>query len=170
MRANDLFDGVTPRGKMLFTAGLAALLLAPEVADSYLISILTLIFWFAYVGQAWNVMMGFAGQLSLGHALYVGLGGYGAAALYLHLGLGPWVGMLVVVPVCALVGMAIGWLGFRFGVRGVHFALLTIACAEFTRVAHPPGGPEAPGRARHAPRADAGAPAGGRAPGAGRAL
>jgi branched-chain amino acid transport system permease protein len=135
MRTNDLFEGVTPRGKMLFTAGLAALLLAPEVADSYLISILTLIFWFAYVGQAWNVMMGFAGQLSLGHALYVGLGGYGAAALYLHLGLGPWVGMLVVVPVCALVGMAIGWLGFRFGVRGVHFALLTIACAEFTRVA-----------------------------------
>ncbi|MCK6442947.1 branched-chain amino acid ABC transporter permease [Elstera cyanobacteriorum] len=135
MALNDLFAGVTSRGKIAFTAGLGALLLLPEAANSYWISIFTLIFWFAYVGQAWNVMMGFAGQLSLGHALYVGLGGYGAAALYLHLGLGPWIGMLVTVPICAIVGMIIGWLGFRFGVRGVHFALLTIACAEFTRVA-----------------------------------
>ena len=45
-------------------------------------------------GQAWNIMMGFAGQLSLGHALYVGLGAYTAAALYVHFGVGPWIGLL----------------------------------------------------------------------------
>ena len=52
-----------------------------SIASDYLLSVLILILYFAYVGQAWNIMMGFAGQLSLGHALYVGLGGYVAAAL-----------------------------------------------------------------------------------------
>ena len=62
---------------------------------------LILIFYFAYIGQAWNIMMGFAGQLSLGHALYVGLGAYTAAALFVHFGIGPWLGLLVAVPIAA---------------------------------------------------------------------
>ena len=48
-------------------------------ANDYLLTVLILILYFAYTGQAWNIMMGFAGQLSLGHALYVGLGAYVAA-------------------------------------------------------------------------------------------
>ena len=79
-------------------------------------------------------MMGFAGQLSLGHALYVGLGAYTAAALYVHFGIGPWLGLLVAVPVAALAGAFIGFLAFRFRVAGVYFAILTIAFAEFARV------------------------------------
>ena len=51
----------------------------PLLASDYLLTVLILILYFAYVGQAWNIMMGFAGQLSLGHALYVGLGAYAAA-------------------------------------------------------------------------------------------
>ena len=59
---------------------LGALLLAfPAVAGPYALSVATLILYFAYTGQAWNVMMGFAGQLSLGHALYVGVGEIGRA-------------------------------------------------------------------------------------------
>jgi branched-chain amino acid transport system permease protein len=96
--------------------------------------VLTLIFYFAYVGQAWNLMMGYAGQLSLGHALYVGLGGYVAALLWLKLGIGPWLGVFAAVAVASAFGAAIGWLGFRFGIAGVYFALLTIAFAEFTRI------------------------------------
>ena len=79
-------------------------------------------------------MMGFAGQLSLGHALYVGLGAYTAAALYVHFGIGPWIGLLAAVPVAALAGAFIGFLAFRFKVGGVYFAILTIAVAEFARV------------------------------------
>ncbi|MBV8166084.1 MAG: branched-chain amino acid ABC transporter permease [Alphaproteobacteria bacterium] len=105
------------------------------VADPYTLSVLTLVLWLAYTGQAWNVMMGFAGQLSLGHTLYVGLAAYTSAALFVHLGLGPWLGLWVAIAVAALVGGAIGALGFRFGMRGVYFALLTIAFAEFTRIA-----------------------------------
>ena len=65
----------------------------PLVASDYLLTVLILILYFAYVGQAWNIMMGFAGQLSLGHALYVGLGAYAAAALYVHFGISPWLGL-----------------------------------------------------------------------------
>ncbi len=106
----------------------------PWLAGPYALSVGTLILYFAYTSQAWNVMMGFAGQLSLGHALYVGLGAYAAGGLYYHLGIGPWAGLPVAIAVAALVGLIIGWLAFRFGVAGVYFALLTIAFAEFTRI------------------------------------
>ncbi len=113
---------------------LAALLALPAVANDYLLSVVILILFFAFTGQAWNVMMGFAGQLSLGHSLYVGVGAYTAAALYVHYGIGPWAGIWIAILVCALLGAAIGFLAFRFGISGVYFALLTIAFAEFTRI------------------------------------
>ena len=113
---------------------LLALIAAPLVANDYLLTILILILYFAYVGQAWNIMMGFAGQLSLGHAIYVGLGGYTAAALYVHYGVGPWIGLLAAIPVAMACGAVIGFLAFRFGVAGVYFAILTIAFAEFARI------------------------------------
>ena len=69
-----------------------------------------------------------------GHALYVGLGGYVAALLWLDFGVGPWLGVFAAVAVAASFGAVIGWLGFRFRIEGVYFALLTIAFAEFTRI------------------------------------
>ena len=112
----------------------AALVALPLAANSYLLSVATLVLYFAYTGQAWNVMMGFAGQLSLGHALYVGLGAYAAAALFTQFGIGPWAGMWLAIALCVAAGVAIGFLAFRFGISGVYFALLTIAFAEFTRI------------------------------------
>ena len=99
-----------------------------------MLSVATLILYFAYTGQAWNVMMGFAGQLSLGHSLYVGVGAYAAAALFVHYGIGPWAGIWLSIALCVALGAAIGFLAFRFGISGVYFALLTIAFAEFTRI------------------------------------
>jgi branched-chain amino acid transport system permease protein len=118
----------------LLAATGAALLALPYVANSYLLSVATLILYLAYVGQAWNVMMGFAGQLSLGHALYVGVGAYAAAAIFSHFGIGPWAGVWLAILLCGAIGAAIGFLAFRFGISGVYFALLTIAFAEFTRI------------------------------------
>jgi branched-chain amino acid transport system permease protein len=129
-----LIDGVSTRVLVLLGVLAVALLVAPLVAGDYLLTVLILILYFAYIGQAWNIMMGFAGQLSLGHALYVGLGAYTAAALYVHFGIGPWLGLLVAVPVAALAGAFIGFLAFRFKVGGVYFAILTIAVCEFARV------------------------------------
>ncbi|HYT47250.1 MAG TPA: branched-chain amino acid ABC transporter permease [Burkholderiales bacterium] len=113
---------------------LAVLVALPAFCGNYALSVATLILYFAYTGQAWNVMMGFAGQLSLGHALYVGVGGYAAGALFFHWGIGPWAGLWVAMLLCAALGVVIGFLAFRFGISGVYFALLTIAFAEFTRI------------------------------------
>ncbi|HEY6025117.1 MAG TPA: branched-chain amino acid ABC transporter permease [Pseudolabrys sp.] len=129
-----LTDGVSRHVLLSLGALLAVFVAAPLVAGDYLLTVLILILYFAYVGQAWNIMMGFAGQLSLGHALYVGLGAYIAAALYVHFGIGPWVGLALAVPAAALAGAFIGFLAFRFRVAGVYFAILTIAVAEFARV------------------------------------
>jgi branched-chain amino acid transport system permease protein len=130
-----LWQEMTPRGRTLTAVLVAMLLAAPAVADRYVMSVLILIFYFAYLGQAWNLMMGLAGQLSLGHALYVGLGGYTAGLLWVYFGIGPWIGIIPAVVVAAACGGLIAWLGFRFSIEGVYFALLTIAFAEFTRIA-----------------------------------
>src|SRR5712691_9099076 len=133
-RVSALWADTPLRGRVLAAVLLAAFLAAPLIADRYLISVLILVLYFAYVGQAWNLLMGFAGQLSLGHALYLGIGAYVAAALWIHFGVGPWLGVFAAIPVAALGGAFIGWLGWRFSIEGVYFALLTIAFAEFTRI------------------------------------
>jgi branched-chain amino acid transport system permease protein len=125
---------VSPRGALLLTVLLAALIAAPLVVNDYLLTVLILILYFAYAGQAWNIMMGFAGQLSLGHAIYVGLGAYVAAALFTQFAVAPWLGLLAAVPIATACGALIGYLAFRFGVTGVYFAILTIAFAEFARI------------------------------------
>jgi branched-chain amino acid transport system permease protein len=122
------------RAAILLGVLAVALLALPAVVSSYVLSVATLILFFAYVGQAWNVMMGFTGQLSLGHSLYVGVGAYAAAGIFFHYGIGPWAGIWLAIALCMALGAAIGFLAFRFGISGVYFALLTIAFAEFTRI------------------------------------
>ena len=122
------------RAAVLLAALAAALVALPAVANSYVLSVATLILYLAFTGQAWNVMTGFAGQLSLGHSLYVGVAAYVAGGLFFHYGVGPWAGLWLAMLVCMLLGAAIGFLAFRFGISGVYFALLTIAFAEFTRI------------------------------------
>lgn len=129
-----VFAGASGRASVLLAILLAVLCAAPWLAGDYLLTVLITILYLAYVGQAWNVMMGFAGQLSLGHAIYVGLGAYSAAVLYVDFGIPPWIGMLAAIAIAAACGALIGYLAFRFGVGGVYFAILTIAFAEFARI------------------------------------
>src|SRR6476620_11411076 len=109
-----LLHGVPRHAMALLAVVLAVLAIAPWVANDYLLTVLILILYFAYTGQAWNIMMGFAGQLSLGHAIYVGLGGYIAAVLFTRYGIGPWIGLLAALPVAVACGAIIGFLAFRF--------------------------------------------------------
>lgn len=115
----------------VFVAVAAAL---PAVLGDFYLTVLSLVFLSAFVGIAWNLMMGFAGQLSLGHALYFGVGAYVMAILSQRYDVSPWLAMIPAAVVPAVLGIAIGALGFRFTVRGVYFALLTIAFAEFARI------------------------------------
>jgi branched-chain amino acid transport system permease protein len=125
---------ISLRGQIMLLLLLGALLLAPLFVDAYVLSVLILVLSGAYLGQAWNIMMGFAGQLSLGHALYFGAGSYVSAALFVKFGVSPWVSMIGGGIVAAAAGAFIGALGFRFRIGGVYFALLTIAFAEFSRI------------------------------------
>jgi branched-chain amino acid transport system permease protein len=129
-----LLDGVSPRALVLLAAFAAALVAAPYVASPYVLSVLIISLYFAFVGQAWNLMIGFAGLLSLGHALFVGIGAYTSAMLFIQFGIGPWAGVFAAIALSVLMGSVIGYLGFRFSIRGVYFALLTIAFAEFTGI------------------------------------
>src|SRR5258707_11130292 len=129
-----LLEGVQLRSLVLLGLLLAVLLGAPWLANDYLLTILITILYFAYTGQAWNVMMGFAGQLSLGHAIYVGLGAYAAAALYVHFGIAPWLGLAAAIAIAVACGGIIGFLAFRLCVGGVYFSILTIAFTDFARI------------------------------------
>ena len=113
---------------------IAVLLALPAVLGSYAITVFIFIFFYAFLGQAWNIIGGYAGQLSVGHAAFVGLGAYTSAMLSIHAGLTPWIGMLVGGVLSAALGAVIGYLGFRFGLRGFYFVLLTVAFAEIFRI------------------------------------
>jgi branched-chain amino acid transport system permease protein len=118
----------------LFGLALVILLALPAVLSSYALTIVILVFFYGFLGQAWNIVGGYAGQLSAGHAAFVGVGGYTAAMLSTEWGLTPWIGMFVGAGLAALLGAVIGFLGFRFGLRGFYFVLLTVAFAEVCRI------------------------------------
>ncbi len=118
----------------LLGAVLAVLLILPMFLDKYVLGIFIMIFFYAYLGQSWNVLTGYTGHISLGHALYVGIGAYASTFLAQSYGLTPWVGMFVGAFIALAVAMLLGFLGFRFGLRGVYFVILTIAFAEITRL------------------------------------
>ncbi|HEY5208527.1 MAG TPA: branched-chain amino acid ABC transporter permease [Stellaceae bacterium] len=125
---------IPPRARILLLIVLVLLLAAPWFVDTYVLSVLIIVLYVAYMGQAWNIMMGFAGLLSIGHALYFGIGAYTGAVLYMNFGVSPWIGMIAGGLLAAVAGAIIGALGFRFRITGVYFALLTIAFAEFARI------------------------------------
>ncbi|MCL9818247.1 branched-chain amino acid ABC transporter permease [Natronocalculus amylovorans] len=87
----------------------------------------------AYTAQSWNIMSGFTGQFSFGHAAFFGLGAYGTILLVSNYSINPWIGMLVGAVLAALYGLLIGVLCFRYDLRGHYFALATLAFAELLR-------------------------------------
>ncbi len=120
--------------RLLALAAVAVLVVLPAVLSSYAITVFIFIFFYAYLSQAWNIVGGYAGQLSAGHAAFLGIGAYASALLSVQAGLTPWIGMFVGGALSALLGTVIGYLGFRFGLRGFYFVLLTVAFAEICRI------------------------------------
>jgi branched-chain amino acid transport system permease protein len=105
------------------------LLMLPLVVTSrFAIDIFIRVLLFAFIGVAWNLMGGYAKQLSLGHAAYFGLGAYTSTILQIDFGISPWIGMLAGGVVAALASLPIGALCFRL--RGPYFAIATIATAQ----------------------------------------
>ena len=133
MGVNMLAD-LTVRGRVGLLLFLGVLISLPFWSSSYIISVATITLYLAILGQSWNLMLGFAGLLSLGHAMFVGISAYTAAYLFSVFGLPPLIGIFPAILLTILMGMFIGYLGFRFSIGGVYFALLTIAFAELVRI------------------------------------
>ncbi len=106
----------------------------PLYADRYLLSIGISILIMMLLGQSWNIMSGYAGQFSFGHAAFFGLGAYTSSILYTDYNVSPWIGMLCGMFVAAIIGVLIGFLTFRYRLKGDFFALVTLAFAEILRV------------------------------------
>jgi branched-chain amino acid transport system permease protein len=115
--------------------GIFALLLVgivyPFLFPSY-VSIAISVLLFAGWATAWDILGGWNGQVSLGHAAFVGIGAYAVAILTQQFGMAPWWAMLV--GIVSATALSLGWGRLTFGLRGPYFALSTIAIAEILRL------------------------------------
>lgn len=120
---------------VLMGVTLLLLTILPAFMGSYYIHILILILVYAYLGSSWNVLGGYCGQFSFGHATFFGLGAYTSTILFMRFGISPWIGMVLGGILSMFVGIFIGFICFRYGLKGPFFALATLAFAEMFRVA-----------------------------------
>jgi len=93
--------------------------------------LMIMVFIYATLGLAWNLIGGYAGQVSLGHAVYFGLGAYTSTLLLMKWGINPWLGLCVGVVVSCLVALLVGYPCFKLG--GHYFAIATIAVGEMVQ-------------------------------------
>jgi branched-chain amino acid transport system permease protein len=122
------------RNWLVGLAGIALAIGLPTVLPDHSVHIAIQILLFAYLSLSWNILGGFTGQLSFGHALFVGVGAYTSTLLLLRYGISPWIGMIAGGILSALLGLFIGYLSFRYRIRGTYFALVTLAFTEVARI------------------------------------
>lgn len=113
---------------------LAVLACLPLVLQSYYLHILILALIYIALGSAWNIVGGIAGQISLAHSLFVGMGAMLSSALLLKLGVNMWLGMLIAALASGVLGAIIAWLDWRFRLGHLSFALVTLAFAEMGEI------------------------------------
>ena len=122
--------------KLASLAAVFALIAATPllVTSEFWLNTATMVLYTALLGQAWNILGGFGGQFSFGHAAFFGTGAYTIAVLQVQLGINPWIGFALGGVAASLVAAFIGFSTFRYGLRGSYFALVTLAFAEVLRI------------------------------------
>lgn len=123
-----------PRDYLILSGVIVVFAILPFLVGNFHLNLLTSLLYWAYLGTAWNIMGGYSGQFSFGHAAFFGIGAYTSTVLYVDHGISPWIGMVTGMIFAAGFGAAMGWLTFRFGVKGHFFALATFAFAEMLRL------------------------------------
>jgi branched-chain amino acid transport system permease protein len=103
------------------------------VTDAFFRDALVLILIWGAAGAAWNIAGGYAGQISLGHSAFFGLGAYAAAMAVTKWGLSPWTGILIGAGLAAVTGVIIGFLSNRL--KGPYFVIATIALSQVLLIA-----------------------------------
>jgi branched-chain amino acid transport system permease protein len=122
-----------PYGAIAMSALLLALL-PTLVHSNTVINALVTAMIIALAAQGWNLLAGYGGQFSFGHAAFFGSGAYGNAILQTRYGINPYAAVLAATAIGAAVGAVIGYLSFRSGLRDSYFALITLAFAEVFRI------------------------------------
>src|SRR5215468_8286518 len=122
--------GLTPILGVMALLGIVPLIISSNVVLNFMVLVLLV----ALVGQGWNLLGGYGGQYSFGHAAFFGTGAYVTAILQTRYGVNAWVGFAAGVAAGAAVGAVIGALTFRSGLKGSYFALVTLAFAEVLRI------------------------------------
>jgi branched-chain amino acid transport system permease protein len=116
-------------------AVLAVLAVVPFVVHSNVtLNFLVVALMIALAGQGWNILGGYGGQYSFGHAAFFGTGAYVTAILQVRYGVNAWFGFAAGIAAAAALGGVLGALVFRSGLRGSYFALVTLAFAEVLRI------------------------------------
>lgn len=125
-----LRDRSTLRSYVLLAALAVLLAVVPLLLDDQkeTIAVRTLVF--AMIAVGWNLMSGYGGMFSFGHAAFFGIGAYVDAYLLVEHGISPWVAMLVGAVISAAAGMLIAFLCLRYKLAGSYFALATFAFAQ----------------------------------------
>jgi branched-chain amino acid transport system permease protein len=122
------------RNILVIVAAGFILIILPHFIGDYYIHLATMILLYGYLGLAWNILGGYAGQFSFGHAAFFGVGAFTSTLLQLNIGVNPWIGMFLAGIAGMLLGLFIGALCFRYGLRGPYFALAMLAVAEMLRL------------------------------------
>jgi branched-chain amino acid transport system permease protein len=118
---------------ILVAGGLGLAVAAPVVVpNQFFLQILCFALIYAILAASWDLLLGFAGLVSFGHAGFFGLGGYAAALATYHLHLSPWLGLPIGAVSGAVLGVLIGTPTLRL--RSVYLALATLACSESLRI------------------------------------
>ena len=117
-----------PRLVLGAVAAAAVLALPQFIGNPSHLNLLILMLMAAQLGVAWNILGGYAGQVSLGHAAFFGIGAYTSTMLFMQAGVNPWLGALAGGAIAALASIVIGWPCFRL--KGHYFTMATIAVAE----------------------------------------
>lgn len=111
-----------------------AVTLPAVTGSAVLLNLMILVALFAYLASCWNILGGLAGQHSFGHATFFGIGAYTSTLLSLHLGVTPWIGMWLGAAAAGLVGVFVGYVSFKYRIKGVFFLMVTIAFAEIFKI------------------------------------
>lgn len=127
-------NNLSLQGMMLIVVATVFVLISPQILSNYRLNLVITILRIAYLAQCWNLMSGYCGQFSFGHAAFFGIGAYTSSLLYTELGVSPWLGMLIGMIMAGIIGSIIGVLSFAYNLKGDYFALVTLAFAEIFRV------------------------------------
>lgn len=128
-QANDRFHAARRRQLMTLVVLVLVISVLPLlVKDVYLQNIMVLTLMYTALSQSWNILGGYCGQISLGHAIYFGIGAYTSTLLFTKFGISPWFGMAVGGGIAAIVALVLGYPFFRL--KGHYFTIATIVVAE----------------------------------------